>query len=129
MPNNVKHRNSVSSTPSEPSSVASWLDSADNALNLASLTKAAAGGKLDLDPDNPENGLAKLVLAVIELLRQLCERQAVRRMDSGSLSEAEIEKLGEAFLRLEQKMIELKALFGLEDDDLDLDLGPLGKLL
>ncbi len=125
---NTKHRNSVSSTPSTPSSVAAWLDSADNALNLASLTKAA-GGKLDLDPDNPENGLAKLVLAVIELLRQLCERQAVRRMDSGSLSDEEVEKLGEAFMRLEQKMIELKALFGLEDDELDLDLGPLGKLL
>jgi phage shock protein A len=128
VPNDTKHRNSVSSTPSTPSSVAAWLDSADNALNLASLTKAA-GGKLDLDPDNPENGLAKLVLAVIELLRQLCERQAVRRMDSGSLSDAEVEKLGEAFMRLEQKMIELKALFGLEDDELDLDLGPLGKLL
>jgi hypothetical protein len=125
----AKHSNSVSSTPSEPSGVAAWLDSADNALNLASLTKAAAGGKLDLDPDNPENGLAKLVLAVIELLRQLCERQAVRRMDSGSLNDAEIERLGEAFMRLEQKMIELKALFGLEDDELDLDLGPLGKLL
>lgn len=129
MSNTTNHRNSVSSTPSEPSSVAAWLDSADNALNLASLTKSAAGGKLDLDPDNPENGLAKLVLAVIELLRQLCERQAVRRMDSGSLNDAEIERLGEAFMRLEQKMIELKALFGLEDDELDLDLGPLGKLL
>ena len=88
-----------------------------------------ATSRLEMDPDAPENGLAKLVLAVIELLRQLCERQAIRRMESGSLDDAEIEKLGEAFMRLEAKMKLMKELFGLEGEDLNLDLGPLGKLL
>jgi Gas vesicle protein K len=100
---------------------------ADAAQNLSRLTKAASA--LDLDPDNAENGLAKLVLTVIELLRQLCERQAVRRMEGGSLSDEEVERLGEAFLRLEAKMEELKTLFGIEAEDLNLDLGPLGRLL
>jgi hypothetical protein len=88
-----------------------------------------ATSRLEMDPDAPENGLAKLVLAVIELLRQLCERQAIRRMESGSLDDDEIEKLGEAFMRLEAKMKLMKELFGLEGEDLNLDLGPLGKLL
>ena len=96
--------------------------------DLSALLNQAAS-RLEMDPDAPENGLAKLVLAVIELLRQLCERQAIRRMESGSLDDAEIEKLGEAFMRLEAKMKLMKELFGLEGEDLNLDLGPLGKLL
>jgi CRISPR/Cas system-associated endonuclease Cas1 len=96
--------------------------------DLSALLNQAAS-RLEMDPDAPENGLAKLVLAVIELLRQLCERQAIRRMESGSLDDEEIEKLGEAFMRLEAKMKLMKELFGLEGEDLNLDLGPLGKLL
>lgn len=96
-------------------------------LDLSGLLRSA--GTLDLDPDHAENGLARLVLAVIELLRQLCERQAVRRMEGGNLSEDEIERLGDAFLKLQAKMEELKTLFGLEAEDLNLDLGPLGRLL
>ncbi len=85
--------------------------------------------KIDANPKNAEKGLAKLVLTLIELIRQLLEKQGMRRMDAGSLSEDEIEKLGETFMKLESKMEELKAVFNLEDEDLNLNLGPLGDLL
>jgi hypothetical protein len=82
-------------------------------------------------PDNEdlERGLAQLVLTLIELLRQLMERQAVRRIDAGGLSDEQIERLGQALMGLEQRMDELKELFGLSDDDLNINLGPLGDLL
>ncbi|MBI4498621.1 MAG: gas vesicle protein K [Chloroflexi bacterium] len=85
--------------------------------------------RIAADRTNVEQGLAKLVLTLIELLRRLLERQAVRRVEAGSLTEEQVEHLGEAFLKLEQKMAELKAAFGLEDEDLNLNLGPLGDLL
>jgi len=75
------------------------------------------------------NGLAKLVLTLVELLRQVLERQAVRRMDGGALTDAEIERMGLALLELEKKMTELREVFGFEEGDLNLDLGPLGGLL
>jgi hypothetical protein len=81
------------------------------------------------DPEKVEKGLAQLVLTLIELLRQLMERQAVRRMEQGTLSEDEIERLGQTFMRLEERMEELKTAFGLEGAELNLDLGPLGSLL
>ncbi|MFL5466906.1 MAG: gas vesicle protein K, partial [Gemmatimonadaceae bacterium] len=71
---------------------------------------------------------AKLVLTLIEVLRKVLEHQAVRRMEGGHLSDAEIEKLGLALLRLSDRMKEMKGIFGLTDDDLQIDLGPLGKL-
>ena len=85
--------------------------------------------RINADPRNVERGLAQLVLTLVELLRQLMERQAVRRMDSGSLTDEEIERLGQTFMHLERRMKELKEAFGLQDADLNLDLGPLGKLL
>jgi uncharacterized protein YjiS (DUF1127 family) len=81
------------------------------------------------DPENVERGLAQLVLTLIELLRQLMERQALRRMEQGALSDEQIERLGATFMKLEQRMGELKREFGLEDQDLNLNLGPLGDLL
>jgi hypothetical protein len=72
--------------------------------------------------------LARLVLTLIEVLRKVLEHQAVRRMDGGSLSDEEVERLGLALLRLSERMDELKRLFGLEDEDLEIDLGPLGRL-
>jgi hypothetical protein len=84
---------------------------------------------VNVDPEGVEQGLAKLVLTLIELLRQLLERQAVRRMDGGSLSDEEIERMGVALMRLDEKMTELAAQFGLRRDELNIDLGPLGKLL
>ena len=84
--------------------------------------------RLNTDPDKVENGLAKLVLTLIEVLRKVLEHQAVRRMEGGNLSDAEIEKLGVALLRLNDRMQEMKGIFGLTDDDLQIDLGPLGRL-
>jgi len=84
--------------------------------------------RLNTDPENVENGLAKLVLTLIEVLRKVLEHQAVRRMEGGHLSDAEIEKLGVALLRLNDRMQDMKGIFGLTDDDLQIDLGPLGRL-
>jgi hypothetical protein len=84
--------------------------------------------RINADPDKVEQGLARLVLTVIELLRRVLEHQAVRRMDGGSLSDEQIEKLGLALLRLNDRMDELKETFGLTDEDLSVDLGPLGEL-
>jgi len=83
--------------------------------------------KLNLEPEKVEQSLAKLALCLIELLRQLMERQAIRRMEGGSLSPDEIERLGTTLMKLEKRMEELKEHFGI--DDLNLDLGPLGKLI
>ncbi|HBY96874.1 MAG TPA: gas vesicle protein K [Chloroflexi bacterium] len=85
--------------------------------------------RINADPREVERGLSKLVLTLIELLRQLLERQAIRRMEAGSLSDAEIERLGQTFMKLEGRMEELKEIFGLKDEDLNLNLGPLGDLL
>lgn len=84
--------------------------------------------RINADPERVEQGLARLVLTVIELLRDVLEHQAIRRMDGGTLSEAEVEKLGMALLKLNQRMDELKEVFGLTDEDLNIDLGPLGRL-
>jgi hypothetical protein len=85
--------------------------------------------RIESDPEKLERGLAQLVLTLIELLRQLMERQAIRRVDAGDLTDEEIERLGQALLGLQQRMDELKDIFGLTDDDLNLNLGPLGDLL
>ncbi|HEX6627762.1 MAG TPA: gas vesicle protein GvpJ [Gemmatimonadaceae bacterium] len=98
--------------------------------SVTHLTEVAEGlpPRLNTDPEKVENGLAKLVLTLIEVLRKVLEHQAVRRMEGGHLSEAEIEKLGVALLRLNDRMQEMKGVFGLTDEDLQIDLGPLGKL-
>ncbi len=84
--------------------------------------------RLDADPEKIENGLAKLVLTLIEVLRKVLEHQAVRRMEGGNLSAEEVERLGVALLRLNDKMQDMKGIFGLTDEDLQIDLGPLGRL-
>lgn len=85
--------------------------------------------RVNLDPENVKNGLAKLVLTLLKLLHELLERQAIRRIEAGSLSEAEIEKLGLALMRQAEALEDLRKEFGLEEADLNLDLGPLGRLL
>jgi hypothetical protein len=85
--------------------------------------------RVNADREGLEQGLARLVLTLIELLRQLMERQALRRIEGGSLTDDEIERLGETFMLLEERMEELKHEFGLEDDDLNMNLGPLGNLM
>ena len=90
---------------------------------------AYTSGRINADPTTVEQGLAKLVLTLIEFIRQLLEKQAMRRMDAGSVTDDEIERMGETFMKLEQRMHELKVAFGLEDEELNLSLGPLGDLL
>ena len=81
--------------------------------------------RISADPEIVENGLAKLVLSIVELVRRLLEKQALRRMDHGNLTEEEIERLGSALMKLEEKMADLKRTFGLSDDELNLKLGPV----
>lgn len=85
--------------------------------------------RIEADAENIDVGLARLVLTVIELLRRVLEHQAVRRMDTGTLSEEEEERLGVAFLRLRDRMDDIRRALGLEEEDLNVDLGPLGRLL
>ena len=85
--------------------------------------------RINADQSTVEKDLAKLVLALVDLVRQLMERQAVRRVDAGSLSEDEVERMGETFLKLDGRMAELKTAFGLEGEELDLSLGPIRDLL
>lgn len=85
--------------------------------------------RLNADPENLEKGLAHLVLTLVELLRQLMERQALRRIEGGTLDDEEIERLGRTFMGLSERMEELKRTFDLEDEELNLNLGPLGNLL
>ncbi len=85
--------------------------------------------KTNIDPKNVEKGLIKLVLTLVELIRKLMEKQAVRRMESGFLTAVEVERMGTAFLLLDKKMEQLKKSFALKDEDLNLDLGPLGELM
>jgi hypothetical protein len=90
---------------------------------------AEEAGRIDCTQENIEQGLAKLVLSLIELLRQLLERQAIRRMEGASLSEAQVEEMGKALMTLEAKIRELADHFGVTPAELNLDLGPLGNLL
>ena len=84
---------------------------------------------IDVDTEGVEQGLAQLVLTLVEFLRQLLERQAVRRMEGGSLSDEEVERVGLALMKLEEKVHQLAEQFGLRPADLNINLGPLGDLL
>ncbi|HEV2756739.1 MAG TPA: gas vesicle protein K [Actinomycetota bacterium] len=90
---------------------------------------APPSARIDVARDGAERGLAQLVLTIVELLRQLMERQAIRRMEAGTVSDEQVEAMGDTFMKLEQRMAELREHFGLEAEDLNLDLGPLGRLL
>jgi cob(I)alamin adenosyltransferase len=85
--------------------------------------------RLNADREELERGLAQLVLTLVELLRQLMERQALHRVEAGTLTAEEIERLGATFMALAERMEELKDAFGLTDEDLKLNLGPLGDLM
>ena len=84
--------------------------------------------RINADPERVEQGLARLVLTVIEVVRKVLEHQAVRRMDGGDLTAEEVERLGLTLLKLDERMQQLKGAFGLTDEDLHIDLGPLGRL-
>lgn len=99
------------------------------AVNLTVATRPDLPGRLNADPARTEAGLAKLVLTLVELIRQLLEREAVRRLDRGTLSDEQAERLGTAFVLLQEKIAELREVFGLGEEELNIDLGPLGKVL
>ena len=85
--------------------------------------------RIEANADNVQRELLKLVLTIVELVRQLMERQAIRRMEEGDLSSGQVEELGLGLMRLEEAMTALREQFGLSADDLNIDLGPLGSLL
>jgi hypothetical protein len=85
--------------------------------------------RIDASAEDIDAGVAKLVLTLVEFLRQVLEHQAVRRMEGGSLSEEEIEQIGLALMRLQERLDEIKSAFGIEGEDLNIDLGPLGRLI
>ena len=99
------------------------------ARELGSGTSSFAPRRINAKSDNVEKDVAKLVLSLVDLVRHLVERQAIRRVNAGSLSDDEVERMGEVFLKLDGKMDELRAAFGLTEEDLNLNLGPIQNLL
>lgn len=90
---------------------------------------AASEPRWNADPEEVQRSVARLVLALVEFLRRLMERQAIRRMEAETLTEAEVEALGLALMRLEETVRDMAGRFGLTPEELNLDLGPLGRLL
>ena len=84
--------------------------------------------RVELEPDNVRQGLAQLVLTLVKLIHELLEREAIRRMEGGSLSDEEIERLGQTLMLQAEELERLREVFGLEEGDLNLDLGPLGRV-
>ncbi len=99
----------------------------------AELERAAAGhaspARWNADPDDVQRSVAQLVLTLVEFIRQLLERQAIRRMEGGTLTEEQIEDVGRALMKLEETVLDIARKFGIPPEDLNLDLGPVGKLL
>ena len=101
----------------------------DFAKTMAPRANRASSRRKNLDEEKKKNGLAQLVLTVVKLLHELLEKQAIRRIDGGGLTDEEIERLGFTLMRQSEEIAKIAREFGLESDDLNLDLGPLGKLL
>ena len=102
---------------------------AEQFINELRRVTEALPDRINIDSESIEQGLAKLVLTLIEFIRRLLEKQAIRRLEAGDLTSEQVENLGLALMKLEQKMQELKGQFGLTDEDLNLDLGPVGRLI
>jgi hypothetical protein len=107
----------------------SWDETRDRLDAALREIAPALPERIDASPDEIEAGVAKLVLTLVEFLRQVLEHQAVQRMEGGTLTDEEIERLGLALLRLQDRMAEIKSVFGLSDEELNIDLGPLGRLI
>ena len=117
--------------PGNPHLAEPEIDTADAKEFVEELCRVSDSlpDRINIDPKSVEQGLGKLVLTLIEFIRRLLEKQAVRRMEGGDLSPQQLEELGLALMALETKMQELKGQFGLTDEDLNLDLGPVGRLI
>ena len=93
----------------------------------------SAGGSSPLrwnaDPDDVQRSVAQLVLTLVEFIRRVLERQAIRRMEAGTITDAQTEEIGRALMKLEETVVEIGAKFGVLPEDLNLDLGPVGKLM
>ena len=114
----------------ESESLSDFARVMDPCVGALGPTPAAASRlRLELDPDKVKNGLGQLVLTLVKLLHELLERQAIRRIDAGSLTEEQVEMLGRTLMCQAQEIERLRIEFGLEEEDLNLDLGPLGKVL
>jgi hypothetical protein len=105
------------------------IDELEVLKNELQQVRGTLPGRIDVNAEGVEQGLAQLVLTLVEFLRQLLERQAVRRMEGGSLSDEEVERVGLALMKLEEKVHLLADQFGLRPADLNINLGPLGDLL
>jgi hypothetical protein len=105
------------------------LNEFSQAMRTVDLPRAGGVRRLNIDPEQVKNGLAQLALTIVKLLHELMERQAIRRMDDGDLSEAQVDRLGTTLMKQGEQIDKLREAFGLSEDDLNLDLGPLGKLL
>lgn len=97
--------------------------------SIERMSRDASPPRWNANPDEVRRGVMKLVLTLVELIRQLLERQAIRRMEADTLTPEETEAVGLALMRLEETIRELAEQFDLEPDDLNLDLGPIGKLI
>ena len=90
---------------------------------------AASPLRWNANPDDVQRSVAQLVLTLVDFVRQLLERQAIRRMDAGTLSGQQVEEVGQALMRLEETVRDIAVKFGIPPEDLNLDLGPIGKLM
>jgi RNA-splicing ligase RtcB len=113
----------------ESQAMAAFADSAPCGLLRDGENCNLRQSRFNLDPDKVKNGLAQLVLTLVKLLHELLERQAIRRIEAGSLTDAQVDRLGLALMRQAEVLEQLRQDFGLEEADLNLDLGPLGRLL
>jgi hypothetical protein len=100
-----------------------------SAGELPAATQTLQRGRLNLNQDSVKNGLGQLVLTLVKLLHELLERQAIRRIEADSLTDEQIERLGTTLMKQAEEIERLRKEFGLEEEDLNLDLGPLGRLL
>jgi hypothetical protein len=96
---------------------------------LEKTARSASPLRWNADPDDVQRSVAQLVLTLVEFIRQLLERQAIRRMEAGTLTDRQVEDVGRALMKLEETVLDIAARFGLSAEDLNLDLGPVGKLL
>lgn len=96
---------------------------------LARLSETGGPPRWSANPEDVRRSVVKLVLTLVEFIRKLMERQAIRRMEEGTLTDEETEKLGTSLMRLEETIREIAAQFDLRPEDLNLDLGPVGKLM
>jgi hypothetical protein len=105
------------------------LDDLRREIERASRKSSSSPLRWNADPDDVQRSVAQLVLTLVEFIRQLLERQAIRRMDAGTLTAAQTEEIGRALMKLEETVTDIAAKFGIRPEELNLDLGPAGKLL